>query len=195
MVQSQKEKRQRCRFSVMTGEWRWCRAQARCWMSNGFGLKTVTPLLLSRFLIPSRQRRTSGGCFFCLRGGGSVEGIVWQEHGLITLCPKNWPKFPPMPEVAGLYRITLNDGRGYIGEAQSLKRRLYEYRRPTSGIEQEHRVHAATGARSLRCNRAGDGARNRADQGADLGQSGDAADGARDGRAGPAATRASVALS
>ncbi len=81
--------------------------------------------------------------FFCLRGGRSVEGIVWQEHGLITLCPKNWPKFPPMPEVAGLYRITLNDGRVYIGEAQSLKRRLYEYRRPTLGIEQEHRVHAA----------------------------------------------------
>lgn len=72
-----------------------------------------------------------------------MKGIVWQEHGLITLCVKNWPKFPPMPEVAGLYRITLNDGQVYIGEAQSLKRRLYEYRRPTPGIEQEHRVHAA----------------------------------------------------
>lgn len=68
--------------------------------------------------------------------------VVWQECGLITLCAKNWPQFPPMPEVAGLYRITLNDGRVYIGEAQSLKRRLYEYRRPTPGIEQEHRVHA-----------------------------------------------------
>ena len=72
-----------------------------------------------------------------------MKGIVWQEHGLITLCAKNWPKFPPMPEVAGLYQIKLNDGRVYIGEAQSLKRRLYEYRRPTPGIEQEHRVHAA----------------------------------------------------
>lgn len=72
-----------------------------------------------------------------------MKGVVWQEYGLITLCAKNWPQFPPMPEVAGLYRITLNDGRVYIGEAQSLKRRLYEYRRPTPGIEQEHRVHAA----------------------------------------------------
>jgi len=72
-----------------------------------------------------------------------VEGVVWQEYGLITLCPKSWPQFPTTPEAAGLYRITLNDGRVYIGEAQSLKRRLYEYRRPTPGIEQEHRVHAA----------------------------------------------------
>jgi hypothetical protein len=62
---------------------------------------------------------------------------------LVTLCDKGWPKFPSMPAVPGLYRITLNDGRVYIGEARSLKRRLYEYRRPTPGIEQEHRVHAA----------------------------------------------------
>lgn len=72
-----------------------------------------------------------------------MEGVVWQEYGLITLCAKSWPQFPAAPEAAGLYRITLNDGRVYIGEAQSLKRRLYEYRRPTPGIEQEHRVHAA----------------------------------------------------
>lgn len=72
-----------------------------------------------------------------------MEAVVWEECGNITLCPKNWPQFPPIPETAGLYRITLNDGRLYIGEAQSLKRRLYEYRRPTPGIEQEHRVHAA----------------------------------------------------
>lgn len=69
--------------------------------------------------------------------------LAWQPCGLIVLCGKGWPKFPPMPEVAGLYCITLNDGRIYIGEAQSIKRRLYEYRRPTPGIEQEHRVHAA----------------------------------------------------
>lgn len=69
--------------------------------------------------------------------------IDWQQVGEITLCSKSWPQFPSMPEVAGLYRIYLNDGRVYIGEAQSLKRRLYEYRRPTQGIEQEHRVHAA----------------------------------------------------
>ena len=69
--------------------------------------------------------------------------LSWQTCGLITLCDKNWPKFPPMPEIPGLYRITLNNGQVYIGEAGSLKRRLYEYRRPTPGIEQEHRVHAA----------------------------------------------------
>ena len=69
--------------------------------------------------------------------------LVWQPCGLITLCPKNWPKFPPMPESPGLYRITLNDGRFYIGEARHLKKRLYNYRRPTPGIEQEYRVYAA----------------------------------------------------
>lgn len=111
-------------------------------MSNGLGLKTVTLFLYGSFKSPVAREKPLAAVF-CLWGGCVVEAVVWQEYGLITLCARNWPKFPTMPEVAGLYRIALNDGRVYIGEAQSLKRRLYEYRRPTPGIEQEHRVHAA----------------------------------------------------
>ena len=69
--------------------------------------------------------------------------VFWQPHGLITLCNKGWPQFEALPDVPGLYRITLNNGRLYIGETQSLKRRLGEYRRPTKGTEQEHILYHA----------------------------------------------------
>lgn len=69
--------------------------------------------------------------------------VVWQPHGVITLCNKGWPQFEALPGVPGLYRIALNDGRLYIGETQSLKRRLGEYRRPTKGVEQEHILYHA----------------------------------------------------
>lgn len=69
--------------------------------------------------------------------------VIWQPHGPITLCNKGWPQFEALPDVPGLYKITLNDGRLYIGETQSLKRRLREYRRPTKGTEQEHILYHA----------------------------------------------------
>lgn len=69
--------------------------------------------------------------------------VIWQPHGPITLCNKGWPQFETLPDVPGLYRITLNDGRLYIGETKSLKRRLREYRRPTKGTEQEHILYHA----------------------------------------------------
>jgi len=112
------------------------------WMSNGFGLKTVTPFRIERFLIPGRPRHL-GRLFFFQGKKYMADNLAWQPFGLITICNKGWPKFPEMPEAPGLYRITLNDGHTYIGEAGSLRRRLYEYRRPTPGIEQEHRVHGA----------------------------------------------------
>lgn len=69
--------------------------------------------------------------------------VIWQPHSPITLCNKGWPQFDALPDAPGLYRITLNDKRLYIGETQSLKRRLGEYRRPTKGVEQEHILYHA----------------------------------------------------
>lgn len=69
--------------------------------------------------------------------------VIWQPCGAITLCNRGWPKFPKMPKTPGLYRIALNDGRHYIGEARNLSVRLYNYRRPTPGLEQEYRIYAA----------------------------------------------------
>lgn len=69
--------------------------------------------------------------------------VIWQPCGVITLCNKFWPQFPKIPKVPGLYRIVLSDGRHYIGEARNLHSRLYNYRRPTPGIEQEYRIHIA----------------------------------------------------
>jgi hypothetical protein len=69
--------------------------------------------------------------------------VIWQPHGPITLCNKGWPQFEALPGVPGLYKITLNDGRLYIGETQNLKKRLGEYRRPTKGVEQEHILYHA----------------------------------------------------
>ena len=69
--------------------------------------------------------------------------VKWQTLGKIELCQKGWPKFPAVEKVAGLYRLTLDDGWRYIGQAQNLQHRLYEYRRPTQGVVQEHSIHRA----------------------------------------------------
>jgi hypothetical protein len=67
----------------------------------------------------------------------------WIDAGEIVICPRGWPQFPKVAKLPGLYRITLSDGRIYIGEAGDLKRRLHEYRRPTDGTEGEHVIHHA----------------------------------------------------
>jgi hypothetical protein len=69
--------------------------------------------------------------------------VKWQVLGKIELCKKGWPKFPAVGKVPGLYRLTLDDGWQYIGQAQNLHHRLYEYRRPTQGVVQEHSIHRA----------------------------------------------------
>ncbi|MFA5040979.1 MAG: GIY-YIG nuclease family protein [Bdellovibrionales bacterium] len=69
--------------------------------------------------------------------------VSWQPAGRVLICEKGWPKFPKVPKLPGLYRITLKNGRCYIGETRNLSRRLYEYRRPTKGVECEHRLHQA----------------------------------------------------
>jgi hypothetical protein len=77
------------------------------------------------------------------RQHGVDSSVTWTGIGDITICPKGWPKFPALPKLPGLYRITLRDGQTYIGQAGDLRRRLYEYRRPTKGNEGEHILHAA----------------------------------------------------
>lgn len=66
---------------------------------------------------------------------------AWQNVGEIGICPKAWPLFGKVANGPGLYRITLRDGRVYIGQSSNLRRRLSEYRRPTAGIEGEDVLH------------------------------------------------------
>ena len=67
--------------------------------------------------------------------------IEWVYAGVVIICPEGKPRFPQVPACPGLYRITLTNGRIYIGEAQDLRRRLGEYRHPTKGNEGEHVMH------------------------------------------------------
>lgn len=62
----------------------------------------------------------------------------WRDIGEICLCPAGKPAFPVVDPCPGLYRITLTDGRIYIGQTRDLRRRLSEYRHPTQGTEGEH---------------------------------------------------------
>jgi hypothetical protein len=74
-------------------------------------------------------------------GVGMATGVDWVEAGPVTICEHGAPLFPMLPRAPGLYRIRLSDGRVYIGQAQDLRRRLGEYRRPTKGNEGEHVMH------------------------------------------------------
>jgi hypothetical protein len=69
--------------------------------------------------------------------------IPWIACGKISFCEKEWPKFPEVEAIPGLYRLILDDGWFYIGQARNLRHRLYEYRRPTPGVVVEHSVHRA----------------------------------------------------
>jgi hypothetical protein len=66
---------------------------------------------------------------------------------------KGVPEFPSLPTfptesipttkvVPGVYRLTFNNGHIYIGKAKNLRLRFGNYRKPTSGTEQEHVVHS-----------------------------------------------------
>jgi hypothetical protein len=69
--------------------------------------------------------------------------IAWEAQGRMTLCEKGRPRFPVVASVPGLYRLTLDNGWCYIGEARDLQHRLSEYRHPTTGVLMEHRIHEA----------------------------------------------------
>jgi hypothetical protein len=64
--------------------------------------------------------------------------VVWEVKGAISVNPDGALSLPDLPRCPGLYRITLADGRFYIGETSDIRRRLNEYRSPTQGTESEH---------------------------------------------------------
>jgi hypothetical protein len=72
-----------------------------------------------------------------------MKAIPWQDRGRTTLCSKGWPKFPLIEQVPGLYRLVLDSGWVYIGEAKNLQYRLADYRTGNTGLIQETRVHVA----------------------------------------------------
>lgn len=69
--------------------------------------------------------------------------FAWQQVGRMTLCGRGKPLFPDLPDLPGLYRLTLDDAWCYIGESSNLRHRLSEYRTPTTGVIQEHSLHLA----------------------------------------------------
>ena len=69
--------------------------------------------------------------------------MIWRPLGYISICSRGWPLFPVAPRAAGLYRLTLNDGRSYIGQAKNLRDQFYDYRRPPQGNEDKHYLHYA----------------------------------------------------
>jgi hypothetical protein len=61
----------------------------------------------------------------------------------MTLCAKGWPSFPSVEAVPGLYKLELDSGWIYFGEAKNLQYRLSDYRTGNTGLIQETRVHTA----------------------------------------------------
>jgi hypothetical protein len=61
----------------------------------------------------------------------------------MTLCEKGRPKFPDIEAEPGLYRLTLDSGWLYFGEAKDLRARLDCYVPGNTGLAQETRLHVA----------------------------------------------------
>ncbi len=72
-----------------------------------------------------------------------MQEISWQDRGRMSLCSKGWPKFPTIEPVPGLYRLVIDSGWVYIGEAKNIQFRLDDYRTGNTGLIQETRIHAA----------------------------------------------------
>lgn len=72
--------------------------------------------------------------------GNGPAGTQFVLLGQVTLCPKGWPKFPPVPALPGLYRLDIGAG-SYIGQTSNLKRRLQNYRRPAQDVQTENEIH------------------------------------------------------
>ena len=72
-----------------------------------------------------------------------TQPIDWQDRGRMTLCEKGRPKFPIVEAEPGLYRLTLDSGWLYFGEAKDLRARLACYVPGNTGLAQETRLHVA----------------------------------------------------
>lgn len=68
----------------------------------------------------------------------------WRDAGPITLDASRHLVLPPVPAEPGIYRVTLTDRPGqsrpevYIGEGGSLRKRLGQYRRPSTKYTAGH---------------------------------------------------------
>lgn len=83
--------------------------------------------------------------------------MQWMRIGLVTLDHEGALRFPPAPNVPGLYRFRLIGGnslRCYIGETVDLRRRFAHYRNPgptqatNIRLNELLREHAGTGGRT-----------------------------------------------
>lgn len=72
--------------------------------------------------------------------GRNLISVQFVLLGQVILCPKGWPKFPPVPAVPGLYRLDIGAG-SYIGQTSNLKRRFQNYRRPAQDVQTENEIH------------------------------------------------------
>ncbi len=85
--------------------------------------------------------------------------FTWMRAGLVLLDPDGFPRFPPLPAQAGLYRFDFGLGNAgvrtlYIGESMDLRRRASNYRnaktdrsrqRTSRRIHKELVAHLASG--------------------------------------------------
>ena len=71
---------------------------------------------------------------------------TWERWGPVQLDDSGRLLFPDVPDEAGVYRLWLHDKRRtvglYIGEGQSLRRRLRNYRSPGAGQKTSLRISA-----------------------------------------------------
>ena len=71
---------------------------------------------------------------------------TWERWGPVLLDESGRPLFPDVPDEPGVYRLWLTDGPQpvglYIGEGQSLRRRLRNYRSPGAGQQTSLRISA-----------------------------------------------------
>lgn len=84
-------------------------------------------------------------------GGSALDvriRLTWQPVGAAILEPDGRVRFANTPHAAGIYRIILWGQRGeprpevYIGEAQDLRRRWYNYRNPGPSQQTSLRLNA-----------------------------------------------------
>lgn len=143
--------------------------QARAWREAGWRVQTVD-LAQRRAVFVSGQ---VGGSLAAGQGGAAraaptptasptpastpaqseVDVAVrfsWRDAGRVVLDGQGKPMFPALPEVPGLYRLTLSSGlvavrrpRIYIGETDRLRRRLsVNYRSPGPSQATSLRINA-----------------------------------------------------
>jgi len=66
--------------------------------------------------------------------------ISWLYVGDLDVTVKGRLPLSHIPSEAGIYRL-ISGTYCYVGQAQNLRNRVYEYCRPTQHLEHEHRLH------------------------------------------------------